>query len=46
MIVELDINNRIVIPKLIREALGIENNGKVKLTLEDDKLIITKPKNK
>lgn len=46
MIVELDNNNRIVIPKLIREALEIEKNGKVKLTLEDDKLIITKPKNK
>ncbi len=46
MIVELDINNRIVIPKLVRKTLEIEKGGKVKLTLEDDKLIITNPKNK
>lgn len=43
MITKLDIYNRIVIPKLIRESLGLKKDGKVKLILEDNKLIIVNP---
>lgn len=46
MIIKLDGNSRFVIPKIIREALGIKPDGEIKLELVDDKLIITKPKNK
>ncbi len=43
MIIKLDLNNRIVIPKIIRDSLGLKKDGKVKLILEDDKLIIVNP---
>lgn len=46
MIIKLDKLGRFVIPKVLREVLGIKPDGEIKLELVDDKLIITKPKNK
>lgn len=45
MIIKLK-DGRFVIPKIIREALGLDLESEIKLELVDDKLIITKPKNK
>ena len=46
MIIKLDGLGRFVLPKIIREALGVKPNGELKIELVDDKLIITKPKSK
>ena len=43
MIIKLDGGSRLTIPKIIRETLGLKKDGKVKLILEDDKLIIVNP---
>jgi AbrB family looped-hinge helix DNA binding protein len=42
MTIKLDSLSRIVIPKVIRKALGIESGDEIKLTLKDKMLIITK----
>ena len=42
MIIKLDDKGRLVIPKAVREMLGIEHKGKVELRLNGNKLIVTK----
>lgn len=42
MIIKLDDKGRLVIPKAIREMMGIEHKGKVELRLNGNKLIVTK----
>lgn len=42
MIINIDKQGRIVIPKAIRELAGIKLNDNIKLELEGKKLIITK----
>lgn len=42
MIIKLDGHSRLVIPKLIRKALGIKPDGEIKLEFVDKKIIITK----
>lgn len=42
MIIKLDKLSRIVIPKAIRELIGVKPNEKLELRVEDKKLIITK----
>ena len=42
MILKIDKQGRIVVPKAIRELIGIKLSDNVKLELEGEKLIITK----
>jgi bifunctional DNA-binding transcriptional regulator/antitoxin component of YhaV-PrlF toxin-antitoxin module len=42
MIIKLDGLSRMVIPKFVREVLGISPDGSIKLELEGKKLIMTK----
>lgn len=42
MIIKLDKLARIVIPKAIREMIGVKPNGLIELRIEGKKLIITK----
>lgn len=42
MIMKLDKVGRLVIPKAIREMIGIKLNGLIELRVEGKKLIITK----
>ncbi len=38
----IDGNGRVVIPKIYRESIGVTNNSAVEVTLEEDKIVITK----
>lgn len=42
MITKIDKLGRVVIPKAIREMMGVKLNEKIELRLEGKKLIITK----
>lgn len=44
MKIKLDDKGRLMIPKIIRESLGLKPNGEVKLDLVDEKLIIKNAK--
>lgn len=44
MIMKLDRIGRIVIPKAIREMIGVKPNERIELKVEGKKLIITKEK--
>jgi AbrB family looped-hinge helix DNA binding protein len=46
MIIKLDKRGTFTIPKIIRETLGLKPDAEIKLELDGEKLIITKPKNK
>jgi len=39
----IDKKGRIVIPRHLREGLGLHEGAKVRLTLEEEKILITKP---
>lgn len=39
----VDKKGRIVIPKHLREGLGLREGAKVKLTLKEEKILITRP---
>ena len=39
----IDKKGRIVIPRHLREGLGLHEGAKVRLTLEAEKILITKP---
>ena len=45
MIVKVNTNGRIVIPKGIRESLNIKDTDKLFLEVENDKIILKKAKN-
>ena len=38
----IDGNGRLVMPKVYRDAIGVTNNSAVDVTLEDDKIVVTK----
>ena len=40
MIIKVNTNGRITLPKSIREGLKIEDNEKLSLNLENDKIIL------
>lgn len=42
MIVKLDNKGRLVIPKAVREMMGISPKGKVEIRLDGNKLIVIK----
>jgi len=42
MIIRLDEKGRMIIPKAVREMMGIEHKGKVEIRLDGNKLIVTK----
>lgn len=42
MIIRLDDKGRLVIPKAVREMMGIEHKGKVEIRLDGNKLIVIK----
>lgn len=42
MIIRLDDKGRMIIPKAIREIIGVKPKGTIELNLEGKKLIITK----
>ena len=42
MIMKLDKLARFVIPKAVREMIGVKPNGRIELRVEGKKLIITK----
>ena len=46
MIIKIDKRGAFTIPKIIRDALNIQGGDNIKMEIVDDKLIITKPKNK
>lgn len=39
-------DGRFVIPKIMRETLGIKTDSEIEINVVDKKIIITKPKNK
>lgn len=39
----VDKKGRIVIPRHLREGLGLREGAKVRLTLEEEKILITRP---
>jgi AbrB family looped-hinge helix DNA binding protein len=39
----VDKKGRIVIPRHLREGLGLHEGAKVRLTLEEEKILITRP---
>lgn len=43
MIREIDKNGRCVIPKEMRQALGLENNDLIKFEIDGKRIIITNP---
>lgn len=43
---KIDKFSRVIIPKCVREALGIKLDDEIKIELKDNQIIITKPKTK
>ena len=43
---KIDDLGRVVIPKKFRERLGIEQNGNVLVSLEEDRIVICAPENR
>lgn len=46
MIIKIDTAGRILIPKPIRKALGLESGTEIRIEIIDKKLIITKVESK
>ena len=46
MKIKLDGLGRFVIPKIMRESLGLKTNSEIEINVVDEKIIITKPKGK
>lgn len=41
---KIDKFSRVIIPKCVRETLGIKPNDEIRIELKDNQIIITKPK--